>query len=33
MSLLNLFEYYDALVDEADRRNSEYKKLMNKEKR
>ncbi|WP_459482118.1 hypothetical protein [Clostridium saccharoperbutylacetonicum] len=33
MSLPDLFEYYDALVEEADRRNTEYKKLMNKEKR
>lgn len=33
MALLDLFEYYEALADEADRRNNEYKKLANKEKR
>ncbi|WP_160688319.1 hypothetical protein [Clostridium sp. C2-6-12] len=33
MTLIDLFEYYEALADEADKRNSEYKKMMNKEKR
>lgn len=30
MTLLDLFDYYDALVDESDRRNKEYMKMTNK---
>lgn len=33
MALTELFEYYDSLADESDRRNAEYKKMINKEKR
>lgn len=33
MTLLELFDYYEALADESDRRNAEYKKMMSKEKR
>lgn len=33
MSLIDLFDYYDSLVEESERRNKEYKKAMNKEKR
>lgn len=30
MTLLDLFEYYDSLVEESERRNKEYKKAMDK---
>jgi len=30
MSLEDLFEYYESLVEESDRRNEEYKKAMKK---
>lgn len=33
MTLLDLFEYYEALADEADRRNKQYKKMADKGKR
>jgi hypothetical protein len=33
MPLLDLFDYYDSLVEESERRNKEYKKQVNKEKR
>ena len=29
MSLIDLFDYYDSLVEESERRNAEYKKAMN----
>lgn len=33
MTLIYLFDYYESLADESDRRNSEYKKLMNKKEK
>ncbi|MDB2161197.1 hypothetical protein [Clostridium butyricum] len=30
MTLIDLFDYYDSLVDESERRNQEYKKAMSK---
>jgi len=33
MTLIDLFEYYESLADESERRNSEYEKIMNKNKR
>lgn len=33
MTFIELFDYYDALADEADRRNKEYQKAVNKGKR
>lgn len=33
MTLIDLFDYYESLADESDRRNAQYKKSMNKDKR
>lgn len=33
MPLTELFEYYDSLADEAERRNAEYQKIVNKNKK
>lgn len=30
MTLMELMDYYDSLVEESDRRNEEYKKAMKK---